>query len=215
MPGATTASVVFLVNAIDWKLFAMPQTVPNSPTNGAVAPMVASELICRLSGSISRSRVRRHDLLDALQQHAPAAGAGPRRVPPLLHGRSEQHGHGVVRIAAEAAVQLVERRAGPERALERLRLAPAGGRSRNALSKITVQDQIEARTEEEENALDHRVGLRDQRPQAQARDLVASQLQRGDGLFFHGAILSVRHDREVAREAVNRARPTTWEVNVR
>src|SRR5919202_1763856 len=57
MPGATTASVVFFVTAIDWKLFMMPQTVPNRPTNGAVEPMVASEGRCRSSTSTSRSIV--------------------------------------------------------------------------------------------------------------------------------------------------------------
>ena len=41
MPGATTARLVFLAAAIDWKLFMMPHTVPNSPTKGAVEPTVA------------------------------------------------------------------------------------------------------------------------------------------------------------------------------
>src|SRR5438552_1267259 len=42
MPGATTARLVVCDFEIPIKLFMMPHTVPNSPTNGDVAPMVAS-----------------------------------------------------------------------------------------------------------------------------------------------------------------------------
>ena len=42
MPGATTARLVVCDFEIPIKLSMMPQTVPNSPTNGDVAPMVAS-----------------------------------------------------------------------------------------------------------------------------------------------------------------------------
>ena len=41
MPGATTARLVVCASEMPMKLFMMPQTVPNSPTNGAVAPIVA------------------------------------------------------------------------------------------------------------------------------------------------------------------------------
>src|SRR4051794_26784490 len=55
MPGATTASEVFLDAAIDWKLDMMPQTVPNSPTNGPAEPTVASTSSRRSSRSTSRA----------------------------------------------------------------------------------------------------------------------------------------------------------------
>src|ERR1700716_4677869 len=42
MPGATTARFVVCISEIPMKLFMMPHTVPNSPTNGEVAAMVAS-----------------------------------------------------------------------------------------------------------------------------------------------------------------------------
>src|SRR3954447_10698615 len=42
MPGATTARLVVCDFEMPMKLFMMPQTVPNRPTNGAVAPIVAS-----------------------------------------------------------------------------------------------------------------------------------------------------------------------------
>ena len=42
MPGATTARFVVCALEMPMKLFMMPQTVPNRPTNGAVAPMLAS-----------------------------------------------------------------------------------------------------------------------------------------------------------------------------
>ena len=42
MPGATTARLVVCDFEMPMKLFMMPQTVPNSPTKGDVAPMVAS-----------------------------------------------------------------------------------------------------------------------------------------------------------------------------
>ena len=41
MPGATTARFVVCAFEMPMKLFMMPQTVPNSPTKGAVAPTVA------------------------------------------------------------------------------------------------------------------------------------------------------------------------------
>src|SRR5580698_3159991 len=42
MPGATTARLVVCDFEMPIKLFMMPHTVPNSPTNGEVAPMLAS-----------------------------------------------------------------------------------------------------------------------------------------------------------------------------
>ena len=42
MPGATTARLVVCAFEMPMKEFMMPQTVPNSPTKGEVAPMVAS-----------------------------------------------------------------------------------------------------------------------------------------------------------------------------
>src|ERR1700681_2665398 len=47
MPGATTARFVVCDFEMPIKLFMMPQTVPNSPTKGEVAPMVASSPIPR------------------------------------------------------------------------------------------------------------------------------------------------------------------------
>ena len=41
MPGATTARLVVCAFEMPMKLFMMPQTVPNSPTKGDVAPIVA------------------------------------------------------------------------------------------------------------------------------------------------------------------------------
>src|ERR1700689_1539412 len=55
IPGATTASEVFLEAAIDWKLDMMPQTVPNRPTNGPAEPTGASTRSRRSSRSISRA----------------------------------------------------------------------------------------------------------------------------------------------------------------
>ena len=48
MPGATTARFVVCAFEMPMKLFMMPQTVPNRPTNGAVAPMVASTPVPRV-----------------------------------------------------------------------------------------------------------------------------------------------------------------------
>ena len=41
MPGSTTARLVVWDFEMPMKLFMMPQTVPNKPTKGDVAPMVA------------------------------------------------------------------------------------------------------------------------------------------------------------------------------
>ena len=55
MPGATTAMLVFLVSAIELKLFMMPHTVPNRPMKGAVEPTVARKPRYFSSCSISRA----------------------------------------------------------------------------------------------------------------------------------------------------------------
>ena len=47
MPGATTARLVVCEFEMPIKLFMMPHTVPNRPTNGAVEPMVASTPVPR------------------------------------------------------------------------------------------------------------------------------------------------------------------------
>ncbi len=57
MPGATTASAVFLEAEIAWKLVMIPHTVPNRPTNGADEPTVARNRSRRSSRSVSRSMV--------------------------------------------------------------------------------------------------------------------------------------------------------------
>ena len=100
MPGATTARLVFCWLAIDVKLRMMPHTVPNSPTNGATDPTVASTLSRSDSWSISlatadpivvpsRSRVpsrsmrlpwveRRHSVTPAASTRAVGRSAVPR-----------------------------------------------------------------------------------------------------------------------------------------
>ena len=57
MPGATTASEVFCSAAMLVKLRMMPQTVPNRPTKGATAPIVARMLSRSPSRSISSAAV--------------------------------------------------------------------------------------------------------------------------------------------------------------
>ena len=71
MPGATTARLVVCDFEIPIKLFMMPHTVPNSPTKGEVAPIVAS--------SPMPSRIRRASArtisakLDAARSLMPAS----------------------------------------------------------------------------------------------------------------------------------------------
>jgi MotA/TolQ/ExbB proton channel family len=59
MPGATTARLVVCSFEMPMKLFMMPQTVPNRPTNGAVAPMVAELQDGRSALRKAVTRVRR------------------------------------------------------------------------------------------------------------------------------------------------------------
>src|SRR3954449_3443374 len=47
IPGATTARLVVWASEMPIKEFMMPHTVPNNPTKGAVAPMVASTPVPR------------------------------------------------------------------------------------------------------------------------------------------------------------------------
>src|SRR5229473_1042733 len=97
MPGATTASEVFLEAAIDWKLDMMPQTVPNRPTKGPAEPTVASTRSRRSSRSTSRAMER------AL---------------PFAHGGDETGRHRLRRFCRKRAVKFLDRLAGPERLLK-------------------------------------------------------------------------------------------------
>jgi hypothetical protein len=67
--GATTARLVVWVLAMPMKLFMMPHTVPNRPTNGAVEPMVASTpvplLMVRPLAATRRSEAEADAFLDA------------------------------------------------------------------------------------------------------------------------------------------------------
>src|SRR5262245_53387886 len=61
MPGATTARFVVCASEMPMKEFMMPHTVPNRPTKGAVAPMVASTpvpraICCDIAASTRSSR---------------------------------------------------------------------------------------------------------------------------------------------------------------
>src|SRR3954468_8284424 len=71
MPGATTARLVVCDLEIPMKLFMMPQTVPNSPTNGAIAPIVASTPVPRVMAlpPFASMRSSREALFDSLPVH--------------------------------------------------------------------------------------------------------------------------------------------------
>src|SRR5215471_14162812 len=75
MPGATTARFVVCSFEIPMKLFMMPQTVPNKPTNGAVAPIVASIPIPKRTRRVS-DRVM-SEKLDATLSLTPASLSKP------------------------------------------------------------------------------------------------------------------------------------------
>jgi biopolymer transport protein ExbB len=76
MPGATTARLVVCSFEIPMKLFMMPHTVPNRPTNGAVAPMLTWTIwlakTLELIGA-RRSLARAHANLAAARSLAEAA----------------------------------------------------------------------------------------------------------------------------------------------
>ncbi len=124
MPGATTASEVFFDWAIWPKLFMMPHTVPNRPTKVALAPTVAEEsepLFDRLHLALDGDA---HHLLDALTEGGTRRGARSQalghRTTPFAHCGREDARHGVVRLAADAIVEILQRHARPERVLESL-----------------------------------------------------------------------------------------------
>src|SRR5262249_4440535 len=84
MPGATTARFVVWAFEMPMKLFMMPQTVPNRPTNGEVAPMVASKPIpCPPPGGFGAADLRKCRG-DALLDAAHVGHAG--RFPQLMRG---------------------------------------------------------------------------------------------------------------------------------
>ena len=75
MPGATTARFVVCNLEIPMKLFMMPQTVPNRPTNGAVAPIVASMPIPKRTRRASERVIS--EKLDATRSLTPTSLSRP------------------------------------------------------------------------------------------------------------------------------------------
>ena len=75
MPGATTARFVVCNVEIPMKLFMMPQTVPNRPTNGAVAPIVASMPIPKRTRRASERVIS--EKLDATRSLTPTSLSRP------------------------------------------------------------------------------------------------------------------------------------------
>src|SRR4029450_8314064 len=71
MPGATTARLVVCAREMPTKLSMMPHTVPNRPTKGAVAPIVASTPVPRKNAPcvtcFDALEARRDSFLDALR----------------------------------------------------------------------------------------------------------------------------------------------------
>src|SRR5437588_3645012 len=68
IPGATTARLVVCDFEMPMKLFMMPQTVPNRPTNGAVAPIVASTPVPRaIRRALAASIRSRRDAIRSLR----------------------------------------------------------------------------------------------------------------------------------------------------
>src|SRR5229473_7322562 len=122
MPGATTARLVVCDFEIPMKLFMMPHTVPNKPTKGAVAPMVAStpvpRLILRPNAASMRSR---RDAMRSLRPSRSMASAETRISAIAAATRSPA---GAGRSAAFAADN-VSTPASAARALRARRLARA------------------------------------------------------------------------------------------
>src|SRR5580704_5780055 len=149
MPGATTARLVFFAAAIDLKLSMIPHTVPNRPTNGAVAPTVARKFMKRSTRSISRPTVTfmtrsmrccrlarivavPSSPLAALRRHSRIAAAKTELIGSF--GRWPTRSN---RSSSEPPDQNVS---------SKLVAACCRRRMRSVLSKITAHDQNEARS---------------------------------------------------------------------
>jgi hypothetical protein len=103
MPGATTARLVFLLLAIDWKLVMMPHTVPNRPTKGAVEPTVARKVSRRSSRSTSREMVT--SMTFSTLSCRPGIGRAPRSLP----SRSVERFHSRIAATNSAAMPVFRR----------------------------------------------------------------------------------------------------------
>ena len=75
IPGATTARFVVCDFEMPIKLFMMPHTVPNSPTKGAVAPMVARTPVPRLIRRLNAASIR--SSRDAMRSFRPSLSVAP------------------------------------------------------------------------------------------------------------------------------------------
>src|SRR6266576_1431813 len=143
MPGATTASEVFLEAAIDWKLDMMPQTVPNRPTNGPAEPTVASTRSRRSSRSISR----------AIETFVT-----------FSHRRDEPRRHRLRRLGREGAIKLLDRLPGPACLLEAIHGA-LGARIQEHLVDGDRPDPDRTGEQSQHDRFHNPMGLQEQRDQ--------------------------------------------------
>ena len=95
MPGATTASAVFLEAAIAWKLVMMPQTVPNRPMKGAGGADRRQEQETPLEPLDLAGDGDVEHLVDARLEADRRARAGLEAPLPFAHRRDEDRGHAV------------------------------------------------------------------------------------------------------------------------
>ena len=142
MPGATTARLVVCDFEMPMKLFMMPHTVPNRPTKGAIAPMVASTPVPRIMArppfaSMRSSRDATRSLMPSRsivspERRSSAAAAATSRPPGL-----------VLRASSADAASRSRTDASVFRTLRTRRLAPI---SSIDFASHTVQVATEATT---------------------------------------------------------------------
>ena len=164
MPGATTARLVLLAAAIALKLRMMPQTVPNSPMNGAAEPSVARNGSRYSSNRNCSAQRQPHRALDAVA----ALGEGLGNVPSCGHAFIDSGGdHRTRRLAGIGTEVLADQFLGAAGAgcpIDPGACRVAGG----AQPQPLVDDdrpapyRAEQQQQQQQHRLHHDVGMREQ-----------------------------------------------------
>ena len=173
--GATTARLVVCAFEMPMKLFMMPQTVPNRPTNGEVAPMVASiAMPWRMERASARTISAKREAARSLMPSSLALSADK---PHFLHrGRAAATtAHAVGAPSANCAS--ASDRASAIRA-SAARKPPPRARQLERLGEEDRPGHQRGEGQADHHRLDQDIGRQEHRPRRQL-----ARLSPGDGLI--------------------------------
>jgi hypothetical protein len=187
MPGATTAREVLFEAAIDWKLVHdAPDRAEQADEGTGRADGGQEEETALETTDLAGDGDVEHLVYPRLEAEL-RTRAGLEAALPFAHGRDEDRRHALRRAAAERAVELLQRLAGPECLLEAVELL-AHPRIEDGLVDDDRPHPDGGDKEADHHQLDDDVGLQEQRDERQV-----GTVRRRDQRYFGHPVHQIRY----------------------